>query len=137
MGIVLIFVYGTLRKGCQRHAIVEPYKCITNEAQLRDFAMYNLGPFPTITRENGSLVKGEVYKIPDATLEILDFIEGYNKALPQSSLFQRIQVTAESLDGAKYRCFAYALERNLEMLRADEIRKVDSGNWLEVAGASA
>jgi gamma-glutamylcyclotransferase (GGCT)/AIG2-like uncharacterized protein YtfP len=136
----LVFVYGTLRKGGLRHPIVERCACLTAEATLQDFAMYNLGPFPAITGEAGESVKGEVYEVDEELLALLDRIEGYHEKNPNDSLYRRKRVKVNDSDGHAYRCFTYEIApRFLAQLKqagsfgkAKDPEKVESGDWFDV-----
>lgn len=137
MSEILFFTYGTLRKGCLRHPIVEPYKCLVSKAKLKDFAMYSLGPFPTILQEEGATVLGEIYNIDSKCLMTLDYVEGYNPRYPEGSFYRRIEIVAEDSDGNKYPCATYSFTGDPVRLRANGARRIDSGDWLRFIGEEA
>jgi len=86
-----IFVYGTLMQGLQRASALQGSRFL-GEGTIQA-SLYDLGSYPGIA-EGSDRVSGEVYEIDDATLQVLDAIEGYDKDEPESSLYYRKQVTA-------------------------------------------
>ncbi len=74
-GEVLVFVYGTLKRGHGNHHWLAdaPFR---GEAELPDVVLHDLGPFPMAVPGEG-LVRGEVYAIDAAALLRLDRLEGY------------------------------------------------------------
>ncbi len=81
-----IFVYGTLRYGHERHNVLENARFV-GYGFIKGFKLYDLGPYPAIAKENGT-VYGEVYEISPETLKTIDWIEGH------PTLYKRITVTA-------------------------------------------
>jgi gamma-glutamylcyclotransferase (GGCT)/AIG2-like uncharacterized protein YtfP len=81
-----IFVYGTLKRGQERNGILvhNDGHCLGVDTVL-GYDLRDLGPYPMIV-EGQHTVHGEVWDIPDALLEYLDFIEG-----TQAGLYSRQQ----------------------------------------------
>lgn len=75
---MLVFVYGSLRKGFGNHYLLENSQFV-KEATLSGFQMYSLGGFPAIThsRSKKDKIKGEIYEVNEATLYHLDRLEGH------------------------------------------------------------
>ena len=113
-----VAVYGSLRKGLGNHRLLESSEFL-GVSELPDcFKMYSLGAFPYVSKEiTPHPVVCEVYSIDDATLQNLDFLEGY------PSFYDREEVELEGF-GA---CNVYYI-RNDDGYKGDEI---DTGDWSE------
>jgi len=74
-GEVLVFVYGTLKRGHGNHHWLAGAPFM-GEAALLNVVLHDLGPFPMAVPGEG-LVRGEVYAIDAAGLARLDRLEGY------------------------------------------------------------
>ena len=75
-----VFVYGTLKSGNGiRGMNMMADADFVSEASTEDpfFDLYNLGNFPAAQPGGESYIKGEVWKITDQVLGVLDQIEGY------------------------------------------------------------
>jgi gamma-glutamylcyclotransferase (GGCT)/AIG2-like uncharacterized protein YtfP len=118
----LLFVYGTLRPG---HAPAEIADAVdrlqpVNAGWVRG-RLLDLGDYPGIILESttdggaGSKVPGQVLLIPDeATLERLDWYEGYSPADPEGSLFRRVRAAVMLQDGSLLEdCWIYVYNARL------------------------
>ena len=118
----LVFVYGSLRRGCARSMPMRfPESKFIADAKVKG-SLYDLGPYPGLQLDNSSsVVIGEVYEIDDELLEQLDEFEA-------SSNYLRKQV--EIPLGAQQRmCWTYEPDPNFYSL--DVV--IASGDWLEYA----
>lgn len=91
--MINVFVYGTLKTGQSRNHILEPHSpgipCVT----VQKFKMKRAG-YPFIKPDSrGFPVVGELYRVSDETLKVLDQIEGY------PNLFNRLKIHIEFKDG--------------------------------------
>ena len=84
-----VFVYGTLMRG-ERAARMLSEGNYKGEYVLKDYAMYDLGPFPGIKEKPGEKVLGEVFEVSDSVIPQLDAYEG------EGDLYKRIPVSVES-----------------------------------------
>jgi gamma-glutamylcyclotransferase (GGCT)/AIG2-like uncharacterized protein YtfP len=74
--IMLVFVYGSLKRGFNNNWYLENSKFICNDMTEPKWDMINLGAFPGVI--DGSYnIYGEVYEIDDDTLKMLDQLEGH------------------------------------------------------------
>lgn len=74
---VLVFVYGTLRRGQRNHHLLRRATFL-GEARTRPiYRLVDLGPYPGLCDwpENGFAVQGEVWQVDPATLALLDALE--------------------------------------------------------------
>lgn len=71
-----VFVYGSLKKNFQNHALLKEAKFIGN-AEISGYKMCNLGYFPGIVESDAKdVVKGEIYEIDKDVEAKLDYLEG-------------------------------------------------------------
>jgi gamma-glutamylcyclotransferase (GGCT)/AIG2-like uncharacterized protein YtfP len=118
----LVFVYGTLRRGCAGEMSVRfPDAKFIAEAQVSG-SLYDLGAYPgLLLDESNSLVIGEVYEVDDELLSKLDDFEA-------SSNYRRKQV--EISPGIDSRpCWIYEPDPEFYSLRT----LITSGDWIEYA----
>ena len=92
-----VFVYGTLRFGFGLHRAIRdcPY---LGERSLAGFEMADVGAFPAIHRTGApdQYVIGEVYRVDDHELYILDSVEGYTEGR-RNNHYERIAVEIDGL----------------------------------------
>jgi gamma-glutamylcyclotransferase (GGCT)/AIG2-like uncharacterized protein YtfP len=74
-GEILMFVYGTLKRGHGNHHWLADAPFL-GEAELPDVVLHDLGPFPMAVPGEGTVI-GEVYRIDAGALARLDRLEGY------------------------------------------------------------
>jgi len=74
-----IFVYGTLKRGFPSHYLLKNSIFIDYALTQKKFVMYSNGSYPLIipdeVHEKSGFVKGEVYKVNENILKILDEFE--------------------------------------------------------------
>lgn len=109
----LLFAYGTLRRGFERHRHLERLGAQYNGEGSIAGELFDLGQFPG-ARKSGSdarRVQGEVYCLPapSRVLAVLDAIEWVRKESPKSSLFAREITEASLLSGERVRAWVYWL----------------------------
>jgi gamma-glutamylcyclotransferase (GGCT)/AIG2-like uncharacterized protein YtfP len=127
----LIFFYGTLmtpfnRPGRRR---IDSHLVFKGNGSMTA-ALFDLGIYPAAVPagSENARVRGEVYEMTDApaVLAVLDEIEGYSPADPDTSLYTRL-VTPVTLDDGNV-VDAWAYFYNAPLGRADRIA---SGDYLE------
>lgn len=75
---MLVFVYGTLKRGFYNHDLLEKSKGnYLGLSEVFGYGCINRPGFPFAVKNNRRKVKGEVFKIPDDSLARLDALEGY------------------------------------------------------------
>lgn len=118
----LVFVYGTLRRGCARAMSVRfPDSRFIADAEVSG-SLYDLGAYPgLILDESNSVVIGEVYEVDDELLNELDDFEA-------SSNYRRKQVEI-SLGAHRKVCWVYEPDPEFYSLRT----LITSGDWIEYA----
>ena len=118
----LIFIYGSLRRGCARSMSIRfPRAKFIADAQVSG-SLYDLGAYPGLQlSESNSSVVGEVYEVDDETLKQLDDFE-------ESSHYLRRQVEI-SLGARRSKGWTY--EPNPEFHSLHKL--ITSGDWIEYA----
>ncbi|WP_193112100.1 gamma-glutamylcyclotransferase family protein [Sulfurimonas paralvinellae] len=92
-----LFVYGTLKQGFHNHHLLADAEFICNAASKQNYPMVNTEeyfPYLIDNEGHGYNVKGEVYRIDEAILEMLDILEGY----PQHYTRREIEVVSLGID---------------------------------------
>ena len=127
----LIFFYGTLmtpfnRPGRRR---IDSHLVFKGRGSIAA-ALFDLGIYPAAvpTEHDDARVRGEVYEMTDAAavLEVLDEIEGYSLAEPDTSLYTRVVTPVTLEDGSVVKAWTYFY--NAPLGRAERIA---SGDYLE------
>lgn len=118
----LVFVYGTLRRGCARPMSIRfPNSKFITDARVIG-SLYDLGAHPgLLLNESSALVTGEVYEVDDEILKRLDDFEAsshYRRKQVEISLGTRIRI-----------CWIYEPDPEFYSLRT----LITSGDWIEHA----
>lgn len=124
-----VFIYGTLRAGeindigvaAARHGIKAP-KLIGRAAVSG--RMYDFGEYPGLVPDDtAGPVRGDVYKIDDALVPVLDEIEGVTAGA--DSLFKSRELVV-AVAGHPVRCFFYPVDNASALGRP----RIEAGDWV-------
>ena len=79
----LLFVYGTLKKGCRNHRQLAGQAFIGPARTVPGFRLFDLGGYPGIVATTGDQagVVGEVWEVEAGCLSRLDRFEGVHEGL--------------------------------------------------------
>ena len=89
---IIVFVYGSLRKGCHNHKRHLKKSTFVGNARLPGFVMYKLcESYPGIVEGGDGEITVEAYKVTTEELENLDILEGHPK------FYKRIEKYSEEL----------------------------------------
>ena len=79
----LLFVYGTLKRGCSNHGQLAGQKFIGLARTPPGYRLYDLGGYPGIVAlaNDHDGVVGEVWSVDDEALRRLDHFEGVHEGL--------------------------------------------------------
>ncbi len=79
----LLFVYGTLKRGCRNHGQLDGQDFVGAARTLPGFSLFDLGGYPGIASSPADLlgVAGEVWSVDPASLARLDAFEGVAEGL--------------------------------------------------------
>jgi gamma-glutamylcyclotransferase (GGCT)/AIG2-like uncharacterized protein YtfP len=75
--MTFVFVYGTLKQGgCRRHFLNGSHFCGRALTQP-GYRLFDLGDYPGLVDGSpGGCIEGELYRVSDAGLAVLDAVEG-------------------------------------------------------------
>lgn len=79
----LLFIYGTLKRGCSNHAHLAGQQFVGPARTVPGFSLYDIGGYPAIVADAGDRggVAGEVWRVDAAALARLDRFEGLHEGL--------------------------------------------------------
>ncbi len=112
-----VFFYGTLRKGESRESITNKISKDMKEIYI-NAKMYDVGPYPAITLENG-LVVGELHTVNNAeSILRLDGVEGFN-GYDTESLYLRV---LQNHQGTPFWTYVWND-------KTDNLEEIPTGDW--------
>jgi len=77
-----LFVYGTLMRGEKRHQHLAQAKFIADVRTARGYRLLDAGDYPAlIESDDGVSILGELWIVSEATLRVLDEVEGVDEGL--------------------------------------------------------
>lgn len=78
MGQVLLFVYGSLKRGCSNHYLIAEQEFLGPAITEPRYRLIDLGMYPGLVRNeaNGLAVHGELWAVSEDCLVELDRFEG-------------------------------------------------------------
>ena len=79
----LLFVYGTLKRGCSNHAQISDQTFVGPARTIPGYRLFDLGGYPCIVRaaDDREGVVGEVWSVEEKALRRLDEFEGVHEGL--------------------------------------------------------
>ncbi len=79
----LLFVYGTLKRGCSNHAQMAGQQFVAEARTVPGYRMFDVGGFPGLVtwKEDREGVAGEIWLVSPAALLRLDRFEGVHEGL--------------------------------------------------------
>jgi gamma-glutamylaminecyclotransferase len=103
---ILLFVYGTLRRGFENHEAYLKGSLFMGRAVTCDkFALF-MEDFPYMNKVPAvSFIVGEIYQVNEGTLKHIDSLEGH----PEE--YRRELITVVTQQGRKYAAWAYFYPR--------------------------
>ncbi len=130
---ILVFVYGTLKKGYGNHRLLTTSKFVSKATTADKYLFQDNGSFPyvidnslqqsQVREELKHNVIGELYEVTEEVLSSLDSLEGYRKN-SSYSLYDRQVVTVVDENNKKIKCNMYVSQRFYPSLKI-----LDSGEW--------
>lgn len=111
---MLIFVYGTLRRGEHNHVELGPARYVGEVWTAPSYELVDMGHYPALLESGSDAVRGELYDVPDSWLARLDLFEDV------PTLYERKQVAL-----AGDHALGYVMRREL----AGDAPRIESGDW--------
>lgn len=111
---VLLFVYGTLKRGESNHAQLEGARFVKRASTAPEYELVDLGGFPALLEDGSTAVSGELYDVDDDHLAALDAFEDV------PTLYERrpIRVAGMSVE-------TYVMRRE----HAEDAPRIGGGDW--------
>ena len=81
--MTLLFVYGTLKRGCKNHAHLATQRYVGDARCVAGYRLYDLGSYPGLVADTTDTegVTGEVWSVDETALGHLDDFEGIAEGL--------------------------------------------------------
>lgn len=99
----LIFVYGSLKRGFQLNHLLIAQPFLGDARTVNAYRLFDLGDYPgMIDSENGPGIVGEVYRVSEECLQILDEVEGVALGMYAR---RRVRLTGEFADSPVHAWF--------------------------------
>lgn len=113
----LLFVYGTLMRGGERHAALASQRFLREAVTRPQYLLYDLGAYPGLVQadQEGRAVHGELYEVERGLIPRLDEMEG----APTEYRLEGVE-----LEGESGPVFAY-----LYQLPTAALKLVEGGRW--------
>lgn len=111
---MLIFVYGTLRRGEHNHGHLGPARYVGDAWTQPGYELVDLGEYPALLEDGSDAVRGELYEVPEHWLPHLDAFEDV------PDLYERKPIALR--DG---QAIGYVMRREV----AGTAPRIASGDW--------
>jgi gamma-glutamylcyclotransferase (GGCT)/AIG2-like uncharacterized protein YtfP len=123
---MLLFVYGTLRRDAANHHELRGAQFVGLARTQPLYELVDMGGYPALLEDGGSVVYGELYEIDDALRATLDVFED----VPELYQRKRVALDFETSEGAKPSSRAptpeaYVIARD----RAKRAPRLAHGDW--------
>lgn len=118
---MLVFVYGTLRRGECSHHELGPARYVRDAITAPHYELVDLGEYPALLEGGGDAVRGELYEVPETWLAHLDWFEDV------PTLYERkaVAVLGSSQESHESRALGYVMPREV----AAQAPRIESGDW--------
>src|SRR5688572_26642866 len=130
----LVFVYGSLKRGCRNHRLLANAEFVGAGLTEPRYRLINVGPYPALieTAEEPLALTGELYRIDEATPASLDRLED------EGVLYRRIVAPITTLDGGAcdQRVDTHSAWIYLWLRAPNEYPLWATATWVEQGGSS-
>lgn len=109
-------MYGTLMSNERNHSYLKGSMFLEEGQTLEEFCMHHLGAFPVVTDEEVSPIIGELWRVEEDVLQMIDDFE--------SGMFDRIQVPVVVKKSGVIKAWMYVTYEELK-----EGVLIRDGNW--------
>jgi gamma-glutamylcyclotransferase (GGCT)/AIG2-like uncharacterized protein YtfP len=111
---MLIFVYGTLRRGEHNHVQLGPARFVGEAWTTPHYELVDMGDYPALLETGADAVRGELYDVPESWLSHLDAFEDV------PTLYERKLITLNQAQA-----LGYVMRREV----AGAAPRIPSGDW--------
>ena len=130
---MLLFVYGTLRRGGDNHAKLAGARYISSARTVAGYELVDMGGYPAVLEHGCDAIVGELYEIDDALSKRLDAFE----EVPTLYERKRVRLDPMCQETRRDRMFPFADAYIMKREHAGEAPRLEGGDWLSVAEFSA
>lgn len=102
---VLLFVYGTLKRGHPNHGQLRRSSLVGSAITEPRYTLLDMGPWPGLAEGGNTAVFGEVYQVRPSMLPLLDAFEG----VPHLFVRDRVSLQPAGPTNAPNLAYAYFL----------------------------
>jgi gamma-glutamylcyclotransferase (GGCT)/AIG2-like uncharacterized protein YtfP len=114
---MLLFVYGTLRRGAKNHAWMNGARYAGSARTAACYELVDLGSYPAVVEGGSTAVEGELYEVNDTHVASLDAFEDV-PTLYERKLVQMALAPPQPVE-------AYVMRRE----RAHSAPRIAHGDW--------
>jgi len=107
----LVFVYGTLMRDRSNHKYYLEDSSFLGIGSIKGYALYDLGSYPGIRKDENECTRGEVFEVDDKTMSRLDKLEG------EGFLYIRKVLKVEMGNGLVQDAYAYIWNGSVDIER--------------------
>lgn len=113
---MLLFIYGTLKRGHSNNHLLQNSQYQTETTTTPEYRLYDCGHYPALikTPHNGNKIKGEIWEIPPNTIKTLDTLEG------TPWLYTRTEIQTET---------HHNVQGYLYCLDTKHLKEIQNGEW--------
>jgi gamma-glutamylcyclotransferase (GGCT)/AIG2-like uncharacterized protein YtfP len=110
MASLLLFVYGTLKRGCRNHDLLADQEFLGEVQTLPRYRLFDTGSYPCLVEDQtrGIAISGELWRVEELCLPRLDCLE----EVPH--LFDRREVALLAVAGPS---FTYVYQQDITHLK--------------------
>ncbi|HSP22657.1 MAG TPA: gamma-glutamylcyclotransferase family protein [Planococcus sp. (in: firmicutes)] len=120
---MLLFVYGTLKKGGKYHFYLGEAALVAEHA-MANGTLYDTGMgYPAMVKSAQGEIQGQVYDIPEELWPAIDDLEGWHTNQAETDLFDK-QTTEVFANGEVMKTIVYVANAKLPLKE-----KVETGVW--------
>jgi gamma-glutamylcyclotransferase (GGCT)/AIG2-like uncharacterized protein YtfP len=129
---MLIFVYGTLRRGASNHAQLASARFVGMARTRARYELVDLGGYPAVVEGGHTAVIGELYEVDDELLCELDRFEDVPVLYERKSVDIALR-DVDSNDDVYIPVEAYVMSRE----RAQSAPRIPHGDWIALQPSAA
>ena len=126
---MLLFVYGTLRRGGGNHDKLAGARYVSSARTVAGYELVDMGGYPAVLEQGNDAIAGELYEVDDVLSRALDAFE----EVP--SLYERKRVRLDPINQQSRRdcLYPYADAYVMTRERAGGAPRLEGGDWLSVS----
>ena len=124
---MLIFVYGTLRRGASNHALLANAEFISTTRTQARYELVDMGGYPALLEGGRDAIVGELYEIDEVLTKALDEFE----EVPELYRRSTIQLDPEAQRDRRDQLVPFADGYLMMPQISGGAPRIESGDWLD------